>query len=334
MPDNDPLEGEVTISARVEETGVSISGKSRALRALDRLLGSLLDLPSPFLEGLAQRGRLKNEVKAAILRAAIEKASGNDEAVNAVVSEILGQEAKQQIRRIENKLAVAEDVLQLLHDASAADDQTDSQSAEEVEISEDWLNRFERYAEDASSEDMRMLWSRILANEIRRPGEFSLSAMRVASELDKELAETFERLLKDSFDGRNIMLPRGSIQGEVLQDLNVLQESGLITGFGADIQVVFSLKNDQIIHVGRDYVLRIEPVSKEPIRVEVVSISRAGRDLVKIIPTWDEVFALERLVENIDKKIVSAQIDKVVERLSDGRVRSRPFKKVKVPKVE
>src|SRR5208283_1459027 len=54
------------------------------------------------------------------------------------------------------------------------------------------LNIFERYAEDASSETMRALWARVLAGEIRRPGQFSLRTLRFMSELDATTAKLFE----------------------------------------------------------------------------------------------------------------------------------------------
>jgi hypothetical protein len=66
---------------------------------------------------------------------------------------------------------------------------------------EDWLNIFERYAEDASSEKLRDLWARVLAKEIRKPKSFSLRTMRFISELDSETAQLFQKHSGRVIDG-------------------------------------------------------------------------------------------------------------------------------------
>jgi hypothetical protein len=58
--------------------------------------------------------------------------------------------------------------------------------------SQDWLNLFGRYAENASSEKLREHWAHILEGEIRKPGTFSFVTLQLASLLDERLARIIE----------------------------------------------------------------------------------------------------------------------------------------------
>src|SRR3546814_13011379 len=53
---------------------------------------------------------------------------------------------------------------------------------------DDWMNRFMRFAEDASSERLHELFARILAGEVVRPGSFGAATLRAVSELDQSIA--------------------------------------------------------------------------------------------------------------------------------------------------
>lgn len=335
MAQEDPLSNEVSVSFRVEESGLSVAGKSRALAAADRLLGNLIDLPNALLERVSETQRAKNKLRIAIIEAATQKVLSNEQVIEGVAEQLLGNMATREIRALENKAAIVVEAIELAKEAANEKPDNATENAEpETQISDDWMNRFERYAEDASTDDMRMLWSRILANEIRRPGEFSLSAMRVASELDKELAETFERVLRDSFDGQHIIIPRGEVRGAVLRDYNLLQESGLITAFGAHMHVTLQKSDAELISMETGFVLRMTPKSESPIRLDVVAITRAGKDLVKIIPTWNQIDAFQMLVEKIEDQIVSARIDRIVSRLPNGRLATQPFRQLAVKSPE
>jgi len=68
------------------------------------------------------------------------------------------------------------------------------ESSETKPISEDWLNGFEGIASKMSSAQMRLLFGKILAKEIRQPGAFSLRTVALMGELDNRAAELFRVL--------------------------------------------------------------------------------------------------------------------------------------------
>lgn len=75
-------------------------------------------------------------------------------------------------------------------DSQAAGDTQAGESTHTVK--DDWLDYFEREAEMASSDDLRLAFGKILAGECRRPGSFSKSTLRVLSQLSQETANSFQ----------------------------------------------------------------------------------------------------------------------------------------------
>ena len=60
--------------------------------------------------------------------------------------------------------------------------------------SEDWLAQFERRAEDASSDQLRTLFSKLLAGEIRKPSGISPMTLHFVSTLDQKTASLIQRV--------------------------------------------------------------------------------------------------------------------------------------------
>lgn len=99
-----------------------------------------------------------------------------------------------------------------------------------TEPDDDWLNVFERYVEDASSERLQGLWGKVLAGEIRRPGRFSTRTLRFLSEFSQADALTFESFAKSAFADN---APKKAVTNK--EDRNIghlihLEASGLIQG--------------------------------------------------------------------------------------------------------
>ena len=94
------------------------------------------------------------------------------------------------------------------------------------QINPAFFNRFERYAEDASSDDLRQRWGRILAGEIRKPGRFSQKVLRIVDELEPDLALLFEEKCKYLFAE---VWPRALVGDLSFHDQARLTHAGLLT---------------------------------------------------------------------------------------------------------
>jgi Protein of unknown function (DUF2806) len=113
-----------------------------------------------------------------------------------------------------NKEAIAVRTIELLKDEEK---ESKPSNQAKQEIDDDWLNLFERYAEVASSDRLRDLWSRVLTGEIRKPQTFYLRTLRFISELDVETAALFEQYAAEVIDGTFITISRET--GKRVHDL-------------------------------------------------------------------------------------------------------------------
>jgi hypothetical protein len=95
--------------------------------------------------------------------------------------------------------------------------------------SEDWLNLFGRYAENASSDKMREHWAHILAGEIRRPGTFSFITLHLASVLDERLAKIIESFRTWIIERSTIPLIDPITAGDRYSDLITLTGIGFVS---------------------------------------------------------------------------------------------------------
>lgn len=80
--------------------------------------------------------------------------------------------------------------------SSAAMELASDETVAAASPDDDWVTRFFRYAQDISSEQMQVLWGRILAGEIRRPGAFSLRTLDFVRNMTKTEAELFQHVAK------------------------------------------------------------------------------------------------------------------------------------------
>lgn len=70
--------------------------------------------------------------------------------------------------------------------------------SEKSGVSEEWLDRFMDSARFVSSEELQLVWGKILANEFERPGSTPPNMIRVLSEITPKMAKAF-RLICSMF---------------------------------------------------------------------------------------------------------------------------------------
>lgn len=229
---DDHLGNEVSISGELTETGIKAKAQSRILSAVDRLVGNVIDWPNTFIEADTAKRRAKMEGEKRIIEATAARAVeliGTDDAFAArALAGQFGDFARKQINR-EAVAAVAIEDLQNSPPSSA------EAANGPDELDPEFIDRFQTYAEEASTEHLRERWGRVLASEIRRPGTFSRKVMRAVDELDGAVAIEFERICQSRMDGSSIVR---QFAGELDFDKkNKLVEAGLIIDPGLAGQV-------------------------------------------------------------------------------------------------
>ena len=150
------------------------------------------------------------------------------------IGEIIEQKVLfQEERRCRNISGVVQKSIDLAGEGNVSDHEPDH----------DWTARFFNYVQDVSSEEMQLLWAKILAGEADRPGSTSIRTLAILRDLDKRTAAIFRRLSSisvslgqdDQILDCRVPSLHGSAASNSLREyglpfnkLNVLNEHGLI----------------------------------------------------------------------------------------------------------
>ena len=177
MPDfSMPSETEKSSSPKVVIDAVSMIPQGLVpgtIKAIDRLIGAAIDVPAAWLRQQTVKIEAKSQslasVEAAVGQLAISELGSDGEVGERALSVLLRKEYRRQTNRQAVVAAMIEDI--------QATDCSDT-AEEDRELDDDWLNVFERYAEDASTERMQRLWGRVLSGEVRKPGSYSMRTLR------------------------------------------------------------------------------------------------------------------------------------------------------------
>ena len=218
-----------------------------------------------------------------------------------------------------NKFRVTELALEHLSaDDSIEEAQEDGAEVEHIDT--DWLNHFGSYAEKASSEKVRQLWAKVLAGEIRETGSFSLSSLRLLSELDLRMAKTFEREVRYRIDNSWIVKPkREEMKDNRLLDLSFLEEVGLVQSIDPVGGVIwpFSPDNNGKAVLREKNLLLVMEIPKT-VDLSIILLTRAGREIAQIMDPADPLQVLEKVGQAIEDNVKSMQIHKILASTQEG----------------
>ena len=96
----------------------------------------------------------------------------------------------QERKRQRNIVSVVSQAAEELGDEEVADHEPDH----------DWTARFFEYVQDVSEEDIRRMWARILAGEVRSPGGVSLRTLSILRNMSRREAELFGEAMRYRID--------------------------------------------------------------------------------------------------------------------------------------
>jgi hypothetical protein len=250
----------------------------------------LFDWPAAFLEGKAGIRRARDRAKEAIIDAEARASVRQIDREREENIMFVGAETLEQIKRLP---------------PPAEDSRSAGGEAEPPTLDDDWMNRFIRYAEDASSERMRQLWGRVLAGEIIHPGTFSMPALRFLAELDQGTAVTCENIAPFIL-GDFIIKGFEFGSGELLTLCLYLEEVGLFSGVQGRMEKNFLAGPDGSVLVkGKRYglICRNCAPGTPAIVVPAILLTRVGREVFELLPARSEIEELRKL----DKYVIKAE---------------------------
>jgi hypothetical protein len=267
-----------------------------SVKAFDRLLGAAVDYPVALIK--RETAKIEAQTKAfeivesAIANAAGEVAGADAETVDRALKVLVRKEYRKQSNR---EGIVARAVEELRGAATEEESSVDSSRTPD----DDWLNVFERFAEDASTERMQSLWGRVLAGEIRKPGTFSLRTLRFLSEFSQSDAVIFAQVCECAV-GQSILTDLAKPEGtKDIRHLLQLEAAGLITdsgGLGLQNTLTFDSSGHAYLGEGNlALVFRGEPNSQ--ISFKVIGLTPLGLELMLLIPTRDKMAVMRRFAQ-------------------------------------
>ncbi|MGO9237981.1 MAG: DUF2806 domain-containing protein [Methylocella sp.] len=302
-----PVESISPIQRFLEKINLPEMIAGPAGKAISRLVAGAVEIPAAYLEAFAQSIKDKTAAKTVVSNevaaAAAKFAVSDTDIIARAAHNLLAKEYRHQM----NKEEIAKKTIDILVHETAQNAQPSlSTSAPNhelppPEVDEDWLNVFEKYAEDASSERMQTLWARVLAGEIRNPKQFSLKTLRFVSELDQETARLFEKHLP-LVCNNNFVPTIQPFSGQPFIELLHLQDSGLITGIGGNIQQSLPISEQRIaflINQGR--VILVTGPKGFVINIPCAVLTKIGVELSRIIQLPFSEVDFKTVIERIPK---------------------------------
>ena len=304
-----------------------------AAKALNQLCSAIVSWPVAFLEGKAAEEQAASEARIKLMWVSTDQIAQqmkvNPEYARRAANKFAGKIIREQ-RNLDAVSAIAVDELNAEQPASSINQHANND--DEQTINDDWLNTFEEEARQISTEEMQTLFGRILAGEIRKPGSYSIRAVKILGELDQNTAALFKKLCSislvledlcdkyDIIDARVPTLGRDPEQdalnkyGLGLRQLNVLMEYGLVISNHASF-APFHLCLDMggypspypFRHQGRFWVLYPAYGVVGEYRLSGVTFSKTGRELLRIV----ELDSMEEYTEDLKNFLAGQQLHMV-----------------------
>ncbi len=176
-----------------------------------------------------------------------------------------------------------------------------------IEPNHDWTAKFFREVQDVSSEEMQVIWTKVLIGEVEKPGTTSMRTLSILKDLDEKTARLFSQLCSaavylvgndgEIFDARVISLSGNAGQNSLAKyglgfgQLTRLNEHGLII---ADFNSYYQIEilNDDFEDTGElkfyhqgarwDWAVSKPKVSKL-VKYHGVAMTVAGCELSRVV---------------------------------------------------
>lgn len=286
----------------------------QTLKNLDKVGAALLDWPLAGLEGTAASRRSQDALEVAVtdaMRRALE-GTGDKQITGQVRGMVRDYLGKNQSRRRVLELAVRE----IASDAGRTD--------ATAETSDDFMAFFKGKVDNLGTDEARMLFAKVLAGEVKRPGSFSKPAMSILAEMDSDVGQLFELLCKMSvtipaapsglWQPRVLTLGMGNAGANALREfglgfgqLNILNEAGLIIsdynshiGMGGPFELAGQMHH-LLAKPTADMAAAKTAVEGQLQRVDGVAFTKAGSELRRIVSMTPHEPYVARLRAEFDK---------------------------------
>ncbi len=291
-----------SLSNILNSTGLPTTLRGKAQRTFFRLIAGGMGLPyfakiRENLDTVDGRARVNAMIAVEVGRQAI----ADPELMERAKARFLGDIGQKQ----ENVEAVGRLAQKAIDEAADSDVETDDATAEP---NDDWMNAFAREAENASSDQLRIRLANVLTGEIRKPGSYARSTIRLIAEVEQDTLEQFKLVLHHRV-GQCIVRDETWNQGDMFEIGVSLEDVGLISGSSGFTNRAMHLDgNGNGFFAGEQTGMVLQGVAGTQKQIGVWLLTRAGREVASLLPAVDERSALRRAAQLVDK----SQISKII----------------------
>jgi len=199
--------------------------------------------------------------------------------------------------------------------ANAADDLSKESSISPEKPDPDWISRFFDTAENISSQELQLLWGRILAGEIKQPGRFSLRSLDIIKNISRTEAELFSRLANFVLqsDDKYFVAGPQTFLGEVVGglsflDILALKDSGLVM-HGEFLRFSFNATTaGSMSHLiyGPLVILFDRTTDTPVIGVDALLLTKAGIEIISLIQISPSMAYVQKIAQVMHAEGVQA----------------------------
>lgn len=198
--------------------------------------------------------------------------------------------------------------------------------ATDKKVEQDWIFTWRDNVERVSSEEMQNLWARVLTEEVKLPGSFSMRTLDFLKSLTRSEAETIERiapLITQHFitgKANDYKETHGIHFGEFLK----LQDLGLLSGVdGLGLSYTFTSadKNSFKRHIvcGELVITISDPDPQKKFIIDVISVTELGKQVFKLSQAKKCINTINKLAKIIvEKNVETVTIAELINR-DDGQ---------------
>lgn len=172
------------------------------------------------------------------------------------------------------------------------------------EVDDDWLYTFRDSVKNISSEDLQVIWAKLLADEIKSPSTYSLRALNILKNMSRQEAQIFKKFIgltivdvggknRISTDDTDILKKYGITYDDIL----LLEEVGLVQSGS----VRYVVPGDNLYIIDDYKIINIKNNDEEFGAIGIYNTSKVGTELAKIITSLDNSSNYEYIKEFIKK---------------------------------
>lgn len=184
----------------------------------------------------------------------------------------------------------------------------------EETVDTDWMTRFINISQDVSNEEMQILWSKILSDEVVKPNSYSIRTLETLRNISSNEAKLFSKFVNLSIKLSGTFMVVNDKEylnenGISLHDINLLKELNLIN---TDLNYsIFSGGKIEIPYA--DKVMFINNRSQNKLSFNIITLTRIGSEIYNLIEKDYKTSILENIGKVIKSKCTTNRNDVNVE---------------------